>query len=489
MALDSTVQGGSSTSNKANVDANFNLQVRTPINIAQAGFVGLAGINDDGTVVAGGRQNRAYVAEGNRLAVALPVLLWDDTFNATTQNSSKYLFGATTMTGSQTGGELILNTSSITTINTNCAIRTFRSFPLFGKSELRCNTSAYLTTVPQTNCTIEFGLLTFAAIPGAAAPSDGAFFRYNSSAELRGVVSYNGTETQTAAITAPSANVNHDFVIVVQTNTALFYIDDILVGKIILLTDAPTRGQPFIMASQPWGARVVNGGSAPALATQLKITDVFITQLGATPFKDWETQKAGYGHMAYQGQNGGTMGSSALYTNSLAPGAGAAMTNTTAALGTGFGGQFTAQPTLAANTDGIMQSFQNPAGGVNQTPRNLVIKGVKIQGVCASAITGGPLLFLYSLAYGHTAVSMATAETASFNAGPTTKAPRRIALGVETFVTTTPVGTLGQGVNVHFDCPIVVAPGEFVAICAKNVGTVSSAGTITWLVTYDAYFE
>jgi hypothetical protein len=491
------IDTGTSTSGKANVDTGFNLNVtlpRLPTTDATSGvgFAALAGKNDDGTVVAGGRVNRVYVAEGNRVAVANPVLLWDDTFNATSQNTAKYFFASTTQTGTMAAGVLNLNASALTSINTNCGIKTWRSFPLFGKSELRCNTSGFLTTVPQANCLIEFGLFS-AVIPGAAAPTDGVFYRYNTAAELRGVISYNGTETQTAAITPPSANVSHDFVIVTQTNTVLFYIDDILVGKLSLLTDAPSLGQPFMAASQPWCSRVVIGGSAPASGTTLKISDVFITQLGTDPMKNWDTQKAGLGHMLSQGQNGGTMGSTALLTNSLAPGAGAAMTNTTAALGSGLGGQFAALPTLASSTDGIMQSYQNPVGSINQTARNLIIKGVRIQSVVTTTcVNAGPIIYVYSLAYGHTTVSMATVEAASFLTGGTTKAPRRIPLGVETFPVNTTIGTIATaqgGIYVRFDSPILVAPGEFIAICAKNVGTVSSAGVITFLVAFDGYME
>jgi hypothetical protein len=230
------------------------------------------------------------------------------------------------------------------------------------------------------------------------------------------------------------------------------------------------------------------GAGVPASATKFQISDVYCSIVGPDLTRDWETAKAGFGHMASQGQNGGTMGSTALYTNSLAPGAGAAMTNTTAALGSGLGGQFAALPTLAANTDGILQSFQNPAGTVNQTARNLIVKGVWLRGMVTTLIAGGPLLYFYSLAYGHTAVSAATAESASF-ASPTTKAPRRIALGMETYPLAAPVGALGQGFYFRFDAPLLIAPGEFIAICAKNVGTVSSAGVLTWLVGFDAYME
>lgn len=78
--------------------------------------------------------------------------------------------------------------------------------------------------------------------------------------------------------------------------------------------------------------------------------------------KAWAHVMAGAGGMSYQGQTGQTLGSTALYTNSLAAGAGAVMTNTTAALGSGLGGQFSALPTLAVGTDGIVSSYQVPVG-------------------------------------------------------------------------------------------------------------------------------
>jgi hypothetical protein len=40
-----------------------------------------------------------------------------------------------------------------------------------------------------------------------------------------------------------------------------------------------------------------------------------------------------------------------------------------------------------------------------------------------------------------------------------------------------------------FLSPIVVNPGEYVQIAAKNVGTVTSGGTITSMVVFDGYVE
>ena len=482
------IDNGGSVAGKANVDSGFNLQVATPKALTRAGFAALAGIDDDATT--DGRVKRVYVSEANAIKNAQLELLWDDTFNATAQNTSKYNFAATTQTGSQAGGYLILNTSAITTINTNSGIQTFRTFPIFAKSETRVTIEMMLTQVPQANNLIELGLFA-AVLTTRVAPTDGVFFRYNPAGELRGVISYNGTETQTAAITAPSASVNHDYTIVINSEGAIFYIDRVKVGAITLLTDAPTLGQPMSAATVPLCVRTYHGGSAPALATQVKVSDVYVTLIGPNLNRQWSEQKAGMGHSAYQGQNGGTMGTTAQYANSSNPAA-AVPTNTTAALGTGLGGKFQETLTLAAGTDGIICSFQNPAGSVTQTPRNLVIRGVTIGGVVTVALTTNPLAGTMSLAFGHTAVSLATAEAASFTAGGTTKAPRRVALCATSVASATAAaGTPVVGVPIYipFSSPIVVAPGEFVAITHNKVTTAPATGAIMWTISFDAYFE
>jgi hypothetical protein len=189
------------------------------------------------------------------------------------------------------------------------------------------------------------------------------------------------------------------------------------------------------------------------------------------------------GHHAYQGQNGGTMGSTANYANSTNPTA-AVPTNTTAALGTGLGGQFWETATLALTTDGIICSFQNPAGSVTQTPRTLYITGVKVTSYIQTVIAGGPFVCQWALAFGHTAVSLATAEAA------TTKAPRRIAIGTQLVTAAQAVSTLVTGdVQYKFDTPIPVAPGEFIAMVKKHVGTVGTGGVIAHVITFDGYFE
>jgi hypothetical protein len=193
------------------------------------------------------------------------------------------------------------------------------------------------------------------------------------------------------------------------------------------------------------------------------------------------------GKMGSQGQSGQTMGSTALLTNSLAAGAGAVMTNTTAALGTGLGGQFSALPTLAVATDGILCSFLNPAATAAIPGKTLYIRGVKIQGAVTTVLAGNatPVIYALSLAYGHNALTLAQAE------GAGTKAARRVPLGYETYAAAAALGSLGSasGVYMPFTAPIAVNPSEYVAVVAKNLGAVTTTGVITFLVTFDSYWE
>jgi len=227
--------------------------------------------------------------------------------------------------------------------------------------------------------------------------------------------------------------------------------------------------------------------AATSSAQVVRVGYVNVSQGDMSTNKPWSHVMAGAGGMAYQLQTGAAaFGSSSLLTNSLGTGSVAAMTNTTAALGSGLGGQFSTLPTLPVPTDGIISSYQVPAGSATVPGKSLYITGVKVQGAVTTQLAGGPVLYAYTLAYGHTTVALNTTET-----NGTVKAPRRIALGFETFAATSALGVLGSatGCYMAFNSPVVVQPGEFVQVTAKNLGTITSAGIITFLVSFDAYFE
>lgn len=180
------------------------------------------------------------------------------------------------------------------------------------------------------------------------------------------------------------------------------------------------------------------------------------------------------------------MGTLASYANSADPTAAAALSNT-AALVTGLGGQFRFNAAATAVTDGIVTSYQVPAGTVSIQGRRLILRGVKIS--CANlgaAVATTATTLAWSLAFGHTAVSLATAEAA------TTKAPRRIALGLQTWAVGAGIGAMPQNGDLYvpFNTPVVVNPGEFVATVAKFVvGTATGSQVIWGHVTLDYGWE
>jgi hypothetical protein len=98
-----------------------------------------------------------------------------------------------------------------------------------------------------------------------------------------------------------------------------------------------------------------------------------------------------------------------------------------------------------------------------------------------TVIVGGPYIAEYFLAFGHTAVSLATAEAAA------TKAPRRIALPFTQTVTAAQAVTTFVAQPVTFvdfgDAPIFVNPGEFVQLCTRHLGTAGTTGTVVHRVT------
>jgi hypothetical protein len=394
------------------------------------------------------------------------------------------IFQVSTMTLTQTGNFAVLNAGSSVASGAFAQLRTWRHMPAFMSFPVYAEIDLQFSIAPQNNNIIEWGLGLAAT---TATPTDGAFFRVLSATDFRCVINSAGNETVSDNIInyLPDPATTNDYLIVLSEKACEFWINDVLVA---ILTRISNVGATTASMNLPLFIRNYNS-AATSSAQVVRVGYVNVSQGDLTTNKPWSHIMAGSGGMAYQAQTGAaSLGTSALLSNNLGSGgiAGAAMTNTAASLGSGLGGQFATQPTLTAGNDGIVSSIQIPTG-TNAVPgKSLYITGVKIHGAVTTVLTGGPVLYAYTLAYGHTAVSMATAE-----ANGTAKAPRRIALGFETFAATAAVGTLGSpgGCYMKFDSPVVVQPGEFVAVTAKNLGTVTSGGVIVFLVTFDAYLE
>lgn len=461
------------------VDANRNLNVNLPVDAMQAGYVQLAGEVGNVNDPAGKVSRVARMSAQGRLAVGQAVQLFNEVFSYAAQNTALFTVPNSVMTAIFAGGYATLNANASVNANAYVILRTHQFFTCPSDLALYVEWDMMLTVVPQANCTIDCGWM---QANTTVAATDGVYFRYDTTGVLKAVVNLNGTEVMSGALTVTNPGVANKYKIVVEADEVLFYINDALQANI---PNSTTYVRPTYANSQPFMVRTYNAGLAPALGNPIKVGYVFVGLQDAGGLGRTQAHNsASVGGMSHQGQSGHTMGSTALFTNNLAPGAGVAMTNTTAALGSGLGGQFSALPTLAANTDGIVCSYQVPLPTANVPGKSLYITGVHVESVVSTALTGGPVVYVYSLAFGHTAVSLATAESVS------TKAPRRIPLGVEAFDVSSAVGTNGSnnGVITQFTSPICVQPGEFVQVVAKNIGTVTTLGVISFIVMFDGYW-
>lgn len=477
---------GSSSVGKADVTTTFDLQVRTPTTETAAGFAQISCENDQG-LATGSRYCVPPEADDDYRLRTATDSIWDSaTFNYTAADTCRHITRLTTFTVSYASGFFTTNAGSVTTGSSAAMLATYRHFPVFGADNTYGEINAAISASMVSGTTIELGFFTNSGSTPFA-PNDGAFFRITN-AGVVGVCSYNGVETPTAAFKttdgatnfALAANVVYHFVVSINEREVEFWIDDVL--RATLDITATATGQPFMQGSLPLAMRHTVAGGGAGGVLQFKVADYTVSKGGYTPARTWEATLAGAGFMGYQGQAGHTQGSTANYANSANPTA-AVPTNTTAALGTGLGGQFWETDTLAVTTDGIICSYLNPIPTVNITGKNLVIYGVTVSSHIQTAITLGGYVAQYCLAFGHNALSLATAE------GATTKAPRRVALGLQTVAAAAPALTLLQTVSMRFQSPIVVNPGEYVAVVKKKIGTAPSAGVVAHIVTFDAVWE
>jgi len=493
--MSTTVQGGNSTAGYQNVDENFNAQVNLPYTLPNgtdqgggneaAGFATMLSERDAGAITGVREVIPPEVTTNYRLRAALDQTMLNEQFPGAALNSSIWTAPVTTSTVSVGGGLLTLNNGSSLAANAVARVTTYRSFPVLFTYPLYVSKTVQFTAAPVANMVHEWGAC---ISTGTSATTDGCYFTINASGQFRCVVNTNGVISQSDPLDFNEwigINVAHYFLIYIGTDNVTFWVDNRIAYQ-STLTNVAALGIQVNSGELPITFRSYNVALVTGTAQLMKVSAVNVTLAEMANSKHWSHIQAGAGKLLYQGQTGQTLGTLALYSNSLAAGAGAAMTNTTAALGTGLGGQFSALPTLTVGTDGILQSYQVPVGSATAPGLTLYITGVKIKGVVTTVLAGNtsPVVYAYSLAYGHNNVSLATTTTA------TSKAPVRVPLDIETYAAAAAVGTVGQGVTVNFDNgPIVVYPGEFIQTVAKNLGSVTTTGVITFLVEFTGYWE
>lgn len=473
MSLDVNIKGPSTGTALVDADGRLHVVLAEAAAAEQNGSVSIFTENDPGDVT-GTRLIRSPEADVDyRLRVAFENQLEDEVFNYVAQNTNKYAYHNATMGATWTQGGLLTNNGSITTVSTGVVLRSYQAFPIIDPGMLAINWCLSMSAAQAPANTIcDVGLF-FQSGTNPYTPTDGVYFRFNSSGII-GVVNHNGTEVTTSALAfTPTANEVYSFVIYCSDRRAEFWINNVLYGAI----DCPAaQGQLFISDALNWGLRHVISGGAAGAVFQLTARSVSIAASGANYADNLGTQQQRIVG-AYQGLSGGTLGQLANYTNSADPAAAAALSNT-AALVTGLGGQFRFNAAATAVTDGIVVSYQNPVMAVTTRNRRLKIVGIKIDCVnVGAAVATTATTLQWCVAFGHTAVSLATTEAA------TTKAPRRVPLGIMTWPVGAAIGQQPQfgPIQMDFrDAPIYVDPGHFVALVAKFIVGTATASQVIW---------
>lgn len=496
MAIE-VVQKDATSGTPAKVDANGAAATTIP-GYTAAGVVQFGGPeagpamfceNDPGTVTGERYVKSPEVDEDWRLRVVQDHLLDRETFNYAAQNTGKHSHTFTTLTATVSANGLLTNSGSSVATNVGMTFGTFAEFPVGHAAsvtywEMSMALNANIASLP-SNFVLDIGPFRRGAST-AFAPTDGAYFRW-SSAGITGVMNNSGTEV-TEVLTGVSgilANENHLYTISLTEKEVEFWIDGVRHGAIV----APAaNAQLFRSATLPWSIRHANTGVVGS-AVQALVTDYTVTYGG--PVMNETLGAIGNRTLgSYQGLSGGTMGSLASYANNTTTATAAA--SNTAALVTGLGGQahMTAQVTGAV--DNIVTSYQVPAGTTAVQGRRLRINGVRISAAnLGAAVATTATTIAWTLNFGHTAVSLATAETGSFVTA-TAKAPRRLALGMMYWPSGAVVGATPQNGDIYMPLanPVYVNPGEFIAAAAKFItGTATASQSIYCHVAFDYGWE
>ena len=491
MALDTNIVGALSGTG-ANVDADRQLLVRTNDDPAKAGIAVLYVENDDGELTNAKFRKSGEISPDYRLRVGVDSVLFHDVFNATTQNTGVWRYVFNTLTAAQPGAGTV-NFSAVqgTTSAHGAFMHTKQYFPLVNTAPLAVE--AYFGQFTAAMISGEVFLLGL-GLPSAATtvPTDGCWLKITS-AGVFGVISFNGTAVESALdaalpLSALTVGSMFKFLMVVGEREVEFWLDNKLLGRL----DLPVaNGLPFLQGSLPMFIMKYNTGAVSNTNT-MRVSRVGVGLMDVVSGRPWGQQQCIMGQSAYQGQNGGTMGTSALLPN--ATGAttvtGAALSQTTA-LATGLGGQ--AGITAAApGLDGWVTAFTNPAATINITGRNLVITGIHISSVnIGAAVATTPTTVQWSIAFGGTQLnSLATGEGASFSTA-TVKAARRVGVGLQTWLVGAAIGSQAQELDQDFSsAPIVVAPGELIGAVAKFIQGTATASQVIWtVVTFRGYYE
>ena len=487
MGLDTIVRGAVSGTGQ-DVDAGNNAQVALPLTPIYMGGVRNFNENDPGAKTGSPFLSSPETSQDFRQRIGMDTVLFNDNFNATAQNISLWKHAFTTMTMTMSSGFLNVNAAGTSTVSGNyCFLQSWKYFSIMPTAPLAVEIPFMIDRLPVANEVYQFGLF----IPTAATdPIDGAYFELSSNG-LVGVIRYNsGTPTKTGVLIATGSipiNDSLKCVAVVGTRGVDFWVDDVLYAS---LATPVAQAQPFLTSSLPVGIQKYNSalvGTSPNMG--IKVGYVNVTLMDIASNMTWANQMASCG-LGSQQLNGGSAGYPQIqWPNTTVP-ATAVATNTTAALGAFLGGLFQLTSLATGATDLIIASYLNPLGGVNQTPRTIKLRGIRIDCVNMGAVVATtPTVFLVAVAWGGTALTLAGTESTTFQTA-TLKVARRQPIGILAFPVGAVIGAVSVPIQFDFEAPLVINPGEYIQVVVKPlIATATASETYQFVISPNLYHD
>jgi hypothetical protein len=471
MALDTNIVG-------SNLDAGGNVKVTLTTNPTYMGGALMFSENDPGDVTGTPFIRSPETSHDYRLRVGVDSIWDEDVFNYAAQNFNKHKYTNSTMTITWAGGFLTTNAISSTAATNTCQLQTYRHFPMQGGGGIYCEMSIALTNNPVTNSVIDFGLFLPGAT-GANTPLDGVYFRVNNTG-ISGVVNYNTAEQVELLTFTPTINEVYKYVISVSPDEVEFWINDVLYAAV---PKAAIAGASMYTASNPFAIRQHNTG-IPSGNISAKVSNYTIGFADMDNVRLWASNKCGQAMSAVNFPSGMAAGNTANNVLNTVPGT-VTLTASTAPATNNLGGSFVFAAPAGTENDFPLFAFQNPTPSAAITGRNLVIRGVWVDTwnqVVAVATT--PTIFQWSVATGSTASTLATTD------GAASRLPKRVHLGVQSYVVGAAVGYSAPRVDCNFDAPLVVEPGCFFHVILRvPVGTATGTETFRGAVGVNAYWE
>ena len=402
-------------------------------------------------------------------ALAWHTPMFVESFEGGTYNPIRWTAANTTMAAAQAAATgMVLNSGSIVTASTGYIFRSNRAFLRMQRAPLhtRFRAKAYA----QNNSVMEWGFGDATTI--STANTTGAYWQVTASGIVQPVVTFNGVD-QAGSDIRSLLDTSKFYVwdVLLDDDCAIFTVQDSSTGLIVSkqVINVPLSGVRMLSTTQiPVFFRLYNTASAPSLAPQLIVSDVYVAILDANLNLPYAHLKATHHRDAAKHPQTGVQ--TATFSNSAEP-ASATLSNTAAGYTT-LGGKFQFAAVAGAATDYALFGFQVPS------PSTLLITGIDIE--CwntGAAVATTPTLLTWGVATDLTAVSLATANHA------------RVGLGAQDFAVGAAVGARATRVSKSFNTPLVTGPGRYVDIILRMpVSTATASQVIAGMVNIEGYF-